>query len=99
MTEILNSLARRQQQRYSAFCHPNAMNTGCQISFNPNCADRKLLTSKIRYVFIQSMRTHDNKQAKVAHRTAGDLSLRALNLLLLGSLLVLLILSQGAGSG
>jgi len=42
------------------------------------------------------MRAYDNRQAKVAHRTAGGSSLRALNLLILGSLLVLLIL-QGAG--
>jgi hypothetical protein len=45
------------------------------------------------------MRAYDYKQAKVAHRTAGGLSLRALNLLILGSLIVLLLLSQGAGSG
>jgi hypothetical protein len=58
-----------------------------------------VLTSKNRYVSIWSMRAYDNKQAKVAHRTAGGLSLRALNLLILGSLIVLLLLSQGAGSG
>ena len=43
------------------------------------------------------MHANDNRQIKVAHRIAGGLSLRALNLLLLGSLLALLIV-QGAGS-
>jgi hypothetical protein len=43
------------------------------------------------------MQANDNRQLKVAHRIAGGLSLRALNLLLLGSLLALLIV-QGAGS-
>ena len=45
------------------------------------------------------MHANDNRQLKVAHRIAGGLSLRALNLLILGSLIVLLLLSQGAGSG
>lgn len=49
------------------------------------------------------MHARERSQVKAAHRTFGDLSARALNraleLLLLGSLLALLIADFGAGSG
>ena len=45
------------------------------------------------------MRAYHNSQAKVAHRTIGGLSVRALSLLALSSSILLLILIKGAGSG
>ena len=60
---------------------------------------KKVLTSKFRYVFIESMHAQQVNLNQTAIRLFDGLSLRALNLLGLTSLLALLILSQGAGSG
>jgi hypothetical protein len=60
---------------------------------------KKVLTSKFRYVFIEAMRAQPAKLTQTAIRYIDGLSLRALNLLGLASLLALLILSRGAGTG
>jgi hypothetical protein len=59
------------------------------------------LTSKFCYVFIQNMHARANNMVKAVHRTAGDLSARSLNtgLLALASLILLLIIGKGAGTG
>ena len=61
--------------------------------------NKKLLTSKSCYVFIRSMHAQSKYQSQVANPVFNGLNLRALNLLALASLLGLLILSQGVGSG
>jgi hypothetical protein len=60
-----------------------------------------LLTKKICYVFILSMRVQTNSMVKAARRTAGGLSVRGLNisLLILLSIIVLLLIGRGAGTG
>jgi hypothetical protein len=65
-----------------------------------------LLTSKIRYVFIHGMHVRNVSVIKVAHRVTGGLSAHKLNvenrglrLLILVSLIVLLIIGRGAGTG
>ena len=67
---------------------------------------KKLLTSKMRYVFIQCMHARNVSVTKVAHRILGGLTARKLNvdnrglsLLILISLIVLLIIGRGAGTG
>jgi hypothetical protein len=67
---------------------------------------KKLLTSKIRYVFIQCMRARKLSMTKVTHRVLGGLPARKLNvenrdlsLLILVSIIVLLIIGRGAGTG
>ena len=65
-----------------------------------------MLTSKIRYVFIRSMRARNVSVTKVAYRVLGGLSAhrlnvenRGLSLLILVSLIVLLLIGRGAGTG
>ena len=67
---------------------------------------KKLLTSKIRYVFIRSMHARNASVTNVTRRVSGDLFARSLNvdnrglsLLILISLIVLLIIERGAGTG
>jgi len=67
---------------------------------------KKLLTSKIRYVSIRSMYARNVNVIKVSHRIAGSLAARKLNVdkrglsvLILISIIVLLILGRGAGTG
>jgi hypothetical protein len=64
------------------------------------------LTSKIRYVFIRNMHARYVSMTKDTHRVLGDLSARKLNvgnrglsLLILVSIIVLLIIERGAGTG
>jgi hypothetical protein len=68
--------------------------------------NKKLLTSKIRYVPIWSMRARYKSLTKATRRVGVGLPVRVLNvdsrgfsLLILLSLLALLILGRGAGSG
>lgn len=70
-----------------------------EISESLTASGKKVLTSKIRYVFIDVMHAQRVNLTQTAIRHFDGLSLRALNLLGLASLLALLILSQGAGSG
>jgi len=67
---------------------------------------KKLLTSKFRYVSIWRMHARNVSVTKVAHRVFGGLSARKLNvenrglsLLILVSIIVLLIIGRGAGTG
>jgi len=62
---------------------------------------KKLLTSKFRYVVIPRMRARNIKVSKVASRVSDGLLARKLNisLLILISLIVLLIIERGAGTG
>jgi hypothetical protein len=62
---------------------------------------KKLLTSKIRYVFIQCMHARNANVTKVAFRVFGGLAARRLDpsFLILASLIVLLIIGRGAGTG
>ena len=68
--------------------------------------NKKLLTSKNRYVSIRSMHARYKNLTKAAHRAEGGLHARRLNvdtrglsLLILVSFLALLILGRGAGIG
>ena len=58
-----------------------------------------MLTSKFRYVSIEPMRNRAPKTKVLTIRSAESRIMRAVSLLGLASLIALLLISQGAGSG
>jgi hypothetical protein len=80
---------------------PQAGSYGRNERLQAGSYGRNWLTSKFCYVFIRNMHARANTMVKAVHRTAGELSVRHLNtgLLVLASLILLLIIGRGAGTG